>query len=54
MQNESGRKAMRITVKENNSNTGTSGSQNGNNNNTGTSGSQNGNNSNIGLSLIHI
>ena len=42
--------SLNVTVKENNSNTGTSGSQNGNNNNTGTSGSQNGNNSNTGTS----
>ena len=42
--------SLNVTVKENNSNTGTSGSQNGNNNNTGTSGSQNGNNNNTGTS----
>ena len=42
--------SLSVSVKENNSNTGTSGSQNGNNGNTGTSGSQNGNNGNTGTS----
>ena len=42
--------SLSVSVKENNSNTGTSGSQNGNNENTGTSGSQNGNNGNTGTS----
>ena len=42
--------SLSVSVKENSSNTGTSGSQNGNNGNTGTSGSQNGNSGSTGTS----
>ena len=42
--------SLSVSVKENSSNTGTSGSQNGNNGNTGTPGSQNGNSGSTGTS----